>query len=36
LWPALAVKGAGLVLGAVLIAFQFMNRNREAAEEKPS
>ena len=35
LWPALAVKGAGLVLGAVLIALQFMNRDRETAEEKP-
>ena len=36
LWSDLAVKGTGLVLGAVLIAFQYMNRDRETAEEKPS
>ena len=36
LWPDPVVKGAGLILGAVVVAVMVMNRRREAAEVKPS
>jgi TRAP transporter 4TM/12TM fusion protein len=35
-WPALAVKGAGLVLGGVLIGLQLKHRARVSAEAKLS
>ena len=36
LWPDPVVKGAGLILGVVMVTVQVMNRRREAAEVKPS